>query len=153
MGNGGIAPQFLISTRDGSECSRYPLRRRLGEPQGRSGRCGENTYLALPGIEPWLTSPSLYRLSCCDSCTSYDLPRSNLFTRFYSSVSFCNVCSWSSPRARCPTQQILIRSVEIVGGSSDTYTTNTILSLHSDLYYEVMIQNMKVNFTTADGHV
>jgi hypothetical protein len=35
----------------------------LGGPQSRSGRCGVEKILALPGIEPWPSSPSLYRLS------------------------------------------------------------------------------------------
>jgi hypothetical protein len=55
MGSGGIAPPFLTSTLDGGEWSasrpgsfirrekaaRYPLDRRLGGPQSRSGRRGE----------------------------------------------------------------------------------------------------------------
>jgi hypothetical protein len=36
---------------------RYPLDRRLGESQSRSGRCGEEKHLALPGIEPEPSSP------------------------------------------------------------------------------------------------
>jgi hypothetical protein len=35
---------------------------RLGRPQNRSGRCGEETNLAVPGIEPGPSSPSLSRL-------------------------------------------------------------------------------------------
>jgi hypothetical protein len=35
---------------------RYPLERRLGGPQSRSGRCGEENNLALSGIEPWPSS-------------------------------------------------------------------------------------------------
>jgi hypothetical protein len=31
---------------------RYPLDRRLGGPQSRFGRCGEENILALPEIEP-----------------------------------------------------------------------------------------------------
>jgi hypothetical protein len=31
---------------------RYPFDTRLGGPQSRSGRCGEETNLALPGTEP-----------------------------------------------------------------------------------------------------
>jgi hypothetical protein len=43
---------------------RYPLDRRLGGPQGRSGRCGEeNILLTLSAIEPRPSSPSLYRLN------------------------------------------------------------------------------------------
>jgi hypothetical protein len=42
---------------------RYPLDRRLGGLQSRSGRCGEEKNLALQGIEPEPSSPSLYRLS------------------------------------------------------------------------------------------
>jgi hypothetical protein len=38
---------------------RYPLDRRLGGPQSWSGRCDEKN-LALPGIEPGPSSPSLY---------------------------------------------------------------------------------------------
>jgi hypothetical protein len=41
----------------------YQLDRRLGGPQSRSGCCGEEKKLALPGIEP---RPSLYRLSYPD---------------------------------------------------------------------------------------
>jgi hypothetical protein len=44
-------------------CPRYPLDRRLGVPQSRSGRCGvETNSLPLPGIEIRPSSPSLYRL-------------------------------------------------------------------------------------------
>jgi hypothetical protein len=42
---------------------RYPLDRRLGGRQSRSGRCGEEKIVVMPGIEPGLSSPSLYRLS------------------------------------------------------------------------------------------
>jgi hypothetical protein len=42
---------------------RYPLDRRPGGPHNRSGRCGEEKNLSLPGIEPGLFSPSLYQLS------------------------------------------------------------------------------------------
>jgi hypothetical protein len=36
----------------------YPLDRRFGRPQSRSGRCGvEKTVLPLPGIEPQPSSP------------------------------------------------------------------------------------------------
>jgi hypothetical protein len=71
-GSGGIAPPFLISALDGREwpASRpgriasgetapgtHPLNRRLGGPQSRSGRCGEEKNLALavnqtPAIQP-----------------------------------------------------------------------------------------------------
>jgi hypothetical protein len=48
---------------------RYPLARRLGGPQSRSGRCDEEkNSQPPPGIEPWnpdrpARSPALYRLS------------------------------------------------------------------------------------------
>jgi hypothetical protein len=44
----------------------YPLNRRLGEPQSRSGRCAiEKNFLPVLGIEPGRPAciPSLYRLS------------------------------------------------------------------------------------------
>jgi hypothetical protein len=61
-----MAPLFLISALDGSEWSasrprphyprgmspRHRLHKRLGGPQSRSGRCGEEKNLALPDIEP-----------------------------------------------------------------------------------------------------
>jgi hypothetical protein len=65
-GSGGIAPLFLTSAVDGDEWSatrlcrftpRGPLDRRLGEPQSRSGRCGEEKNLALPEIEPRSSIP------------------------------------------------------------------------------------------------
>jgi hypothetical protein len=34
------------------ESPRYPLDRRLGEPQIQSGHCGEEKHFALSGIEP-----------------------------------------------------------------------------------------------------
>jgi hypothetical protein len=34
---------------------RYPFDKRLGGPQSRSGRRGEEKNLALLGIEPWLS--------------------------------------------------------------------------------------------------
>jgi hypothetical protein len=36
---------------------RYPLDRRVGGPQDRSGRCGEENNLSLLGIEPGSSSP------------------------------------------------------------------------------------------------
>jgi hypothetical protein len=36
---------------------RYPLDRRLSGYQNRSGRCGEEKNLALPGMEPGSSSP------------------------------------------------------------------------------------------------
>jgi hypothetical protein len=36
---------------------------RLDWPQSQSGRCGDENNLALPGIEPGPSSPSLYQLS------------------------------------------------------------------------------------------
>jgi hypothetical protein len=42
---------------------RYPLNRRLGGPHSRSGSCGEEKELAVPGIEPGHYNPSLYRVS------------------------------------------------------------------------------------------
>jgi hypothetical protein len=84
--SGGTAPTFLIAAIDGGEWSascpatlppgrnspRYPLNRRLGVPQTRSGHCRveENKFLLL-GIEPQIFcrptySPSLYCLSYLD---------------------------------------------------------------------------------------
>jgi hypothetical protein len=66
-GGRGIAPALLTSALDGGEWSasgpsrcnprgnspRYPLYMRLGGPQRRSGRCGEEISLfPLPGFEP-----------------------------------------------------------------------------------------------------
>jgi hypothetical protein len=65
-GSGGIAPPCLTSVLDGGEWSasrlcrftpggkspRYPLYMRLGGPQSRSGLCGEDTNVSVPGIEP-----------------------------------------------------------------------------------------------------
>jgi hypothetical protein len=45
----------------------YALGRRLGGPQSRSGSCGEEKSLALPGIEPGPSSLPLYQLSYTDS--------------------------------------------------------------------------------------
>jgi hypothetical protein len=84
--SGGIASEFLASSLDGCGWSasrlgrfilqgknpRYPLDRRLGGPQSRSGRCGlEKNLLPLPGIEPQISSrlasiPSLYRFNYPD---------------------------------------------------------------------------------------
>jgi hypothetical protein len=68
-GSGDIAPSFLTSAPDGGEWSasclcrftppppgggespRYPFYRRLGGPQRRSGRCGEEKNLA-PAVQP-----------------------------------------------------------------------------------------------------
>jgi hypothetical protein len=38
--------------------SRYSIDRRLDGPQSRSGRCGEEKNLALPGIETGTSSPT-----------------------------------------------------------------------------------------------
>jgi hypothetical protein len=45
----------------------YPLDRRLSGPQSRSRHCGEEKILALVGIEPRSSTPSLYQLSYPDS--------------------------------------------------------------------------------------
>jgi hypothetical protein len=37
--------------------ARFPLHRRLGGPQNRSGRCGGEKNLALTGIEPGPSTP------------------------------------------------------------------------------------------------
>jgi hypothetical protein len=76
---GGIAPPFLPLALDGDEWSSsrprrftprpnrrlYPLSRKLGGPQSRSGHCGEEKNLARVGNETppaQPRSPSLYRL-------------------------------------------------------------------------------------------
>jgi hypothetical protein len=60
---------------------RYPLDRRLGGPQSRSGLCGEEwNFLPLPGIDPWPSSPLLYRLSYTDSYANNTLSYSKFFT-------------------------------------------------------------------------
>jgi hypothetical protein len=70
-GSGRIAPVFLTVAVDGGDWSatrlcrftprgkspQSPLDRSLGEPQSRSGRCGEEKDLALPEIEPGSSSP------------------------------------------------------------------------------------------------
>jgi hypothetical protein len=104
-GSGGIAPLFMTSALDGGEWSvsrpcrfyrrgkspRYPLDTMLGGPQSQSGRCGEEQNLALPGIEPGPSSPSLYRLLTPSSPTESDLyfamPCVRLGNRVYFSVS------------------------------------------------------------------
>jgi hypothetical protein len=53
---------------------RYPLDRRLDEPQSRSGRHGEVKFLPPPGLELWslgrpARTQSLYRLRQCFSTT------------------------------------------------------------------------------------
>jgi hypothetical protein len=62
-----ITRLFLTSALDGGEWSasrpcrftsrEIPLDTRLGGPQSRFGRCGEEEILPLSGIEPWPTSP------------------------------------------------------------------------------------------------
>jgi hypothetical protein len=81
-GSGGITPPFLTSAlvvsftpqalcRRGN-CHRYPLGRRLGGPQSRSGSYGvKKNFFSLPGIEPRPSSPSLYRLSYPGSLRRY----------------------------------------------------------------------------------
>jgi hypothetical protein len=75
LGSGGIAPHILDGTRwrcvvsfttrplypHGKRPS-YPLDRRLGGPQGRFGRCGEeiNSH-PLPGLEPPIVQPVAHR--------------------------------------------------------------------------------------------
>jgi hypothetical protein len=49
-GSGQIHAQAALPTRKGPL---YPLDRKLGGPQSRSGRCGEEkNYQPPPGIEP-----------------------------------------------------------------------------------------------------
>jgi hypothetical protein len=65
MGNGGIVPRIhnhgtilrkWLASRPGRltqiKESWYPLDRRLGGPQNRSGHCGEEKCLVMTGIEP-----------------------------------------------------------------------------------------------------
>jgi hypothetical protein len=67
-GSGGIAPLILPLYPQGKSPP-YPLDRRLGGPQSRSGHGGEEKDSQLPpGIEPQnpdrpARSPALYRLS------------------------------------------------------------------------------------------
>jgi hypothetical protein len=68
----------------------YPLNRRLDGPQSRSGRCGKETNLALPGIEPGPSSPSLYRLSYPGSCSIHRPIQLNPKTK----TKFCNSYLW-----------------------------------------------------------
>jgi hypothetical protein len=78
-GSGGIAPPFLISALEwgdwsaprpcrftsGETAPTYPLNIRLGGPQSRSERCGEEkNLLPLPRIERRPSNPSPYRLIC-----------------------------------------------------------------------------------------
>jgi hypothetical protein len=56
-----VTPQPLYSQGNNSQ---YPLNKKLVGPQSRSGRCGKEKNLAVPGIEP---GPSLFRLSYLDS--------------------------------------------------------------------------------------
>jgi hypothetical protein len=65
-GSGDTAPPLLTSALDAGERSvswtgrfilekrtSYPLQKRRGRPQSRSGRCGfERNFLPLPGIDP-----------------------------------------------------------------------------------------------------
>jgi hypothetical protein len=74
--SGGIAPPFSTSVLDGGEwsascpCRFTPSERAPGKQwkrgwfghQRRFGRYGEKNNLALPGIEPGESSPSLYLL-------------------------------------------------------------------------------------------
>jgi len=76
VGSGGIAPRILTSALDGGEWSAslpsrfypqgkspwYPLDRRLGGLQSRSGRCSEQkTIQVLPGLEPLIIQPVVQR--------------------------------------------------------------------------------------------
>jgi hypothetical protein len=70
-GSGGIAPPFLTSALDGDEwsasrpgrftlrgnCPRYPLDRRLGGPQSRSGHYGEEKNLTPAGNRTPVVQP------------------------------------------------------------------------------------------------
>jgi hypothetical protein len=95
-GNGGIAPPFPTSALDGGEwpsftprplyprgkSPRYPLDRRLGGPQSRSGCCGvERNLLPLPESNSGrpVRSPSLYRLRYPDCTYEYDCRRHTFF--------------------------------------------------------------------------
>ena len=72
---------FRLQPREGT---RYPLRRRLGGLQGRSGRCGEEkNSLPLPGFEPQIVLGVLQ--------FSYLLSHSGLSQLMkLSHASFCN---------------------------------------------------------------
>ncbi|PNF25877.1 hypothetical protein B7P43_G11128 [Cryptotermes secundus] len=76
QGSGGAVPPFLTLALDGrgvvsftpgyftqeENCPQYPLDRKLGGPQSRSGHSAEEKILYLLGIEPRLSSPQLYHL-------------------------------------------------------------------------------------------
>jgi hypothetical protein len=68
----------------------YPLDRRVGAPQSWSRHCGEEKNLALPGMEPGPSSPSLYQLSYPASAP----------------VPLLND-KWISKQAKCTTPEIL----------------------------------------------
>jgi hypothetical protein len=85
----GTRWRLVVSVKPLPLYPRYPLDRRLGGPQNRSGRCGEEQNLALPGVKRWPSNPSLYRLSCSDSFN--DNIRNKGFGRKESIVAPVNV--------------------------------------------------------------
>jgi hypothetical protein len=104
------------------------LDKRLGGPQSQSGCCGEEKNLALPGIESWPFSPSLYRLSYPDSYKpelTLEVPAFNSYSakpRFYvvravssfmSEVTVVKKALRSSNAIKCSLQMFLDDVVKI----------------------------------------
>jgi hypothetical protein len=56
----GIKWRWAVSFTPQGKRPRYPLDRRLGGPQSRSGRCGEEKNLELLRIEPGSSSPRIF---------------------------------------------------------------------------------------------
>jgi hypothetical protein len=84
----------------------YPLYRRLGGPQSRSGHCGvEKNLLQLPGIEPCrpVRSPSLYQCS-------YPGSLKNLY-RICKSRYVRQTCAPAKQQYRCVLRSFLIHVV------------------------------------------
>jgi hypothetical protein len=84
----------------------YPLDRRLGGPESRSGRCGVQKYLFLPGLElqPFgrpARSQALYRLP---------YPGSH-FVSYHPQNSLASICFILLLRGLCPYNTFLCSAI------------------------------------------
>jgi hypothetical protein len=97
---------------------RYPFDRRLGGPRSRSGWCGEEKNLALRGIDPGPSSPSLCRLSYPGS-QLYTLQLYDLVIRDVpgEKVNILETTVWTILRKKFIWMCVLFRAVSDIWGA------------------------------------
>jgi hypothetical protein len=102
---------------------RYPLDRRLGEPQSRSGRCGEEKNLALPGIEPVARRYTDWAIPTAEHWSLRDRQICSVHVVTWSISEVCGYSRCPVSRSRCqdssnysefPKTELKLNSVALV---------------------------------------